>query len=303
MKRRTFVVNIVAGTALAATPLALAEEATPTGEETGMTDGSIESGYAQVNGLRMYYEIHGNGAPLLLLHGAFNAISTWGPILETLAQHHQVIAVEFQGHGHTADIDRPFRYEQFADDVAGVMAHLDIAQADVVGYSMGGNTALQLAMRHPDRVRKLVAISASYRADGPYPELSALIETLTPEMFAGSPPETAYFEAAPNPDAWPLLFDKMKALEADEFAWADDEVGAIAAPTLVIIGDSDTVRPEHALALFRLLGGGVPGDLVGLPPSQLAIVPGATHVSLVVERSEFWLPMVETFLDAPMPEA
>ncbi len=276
--------------------------ATPVAEGQDMDGTSPQSGYAPVNGLQMYYEIHGSGEPLLLLHGAFNAISLWGPILSTLAQNHQVIAVEFQGHGHTADIDRPFSFEQFADDVAGVMDHLGIDQADVVGYSLGGITALQFAIRHPDRVRKLVAISANFRTDGTYPEVGALIATLTPEMFAGSPPETAYVAAAPNPDDWPILFEKIKALEGDAYAWADEEIGAIAAPTLVIVGDADTVRPEHAVALFRLLGGGVPGDLVGLPPSQLAIIPGATHVSLVVERSALWLPMVEAFLDAPMPE-
>ncbi len=304
MKRRHFVASVAAaGVTLATSAGQVAQAdsgtATPTRDETGVTEGAIESGYAPVNGLQMYYEIHGSGEPLVLLHGAFNAISLWGPILTTLAEQHQVIAVEFQGHGHTADIDRPFGFERFADDVAGVMEHLGIAQADVVGYSLGGITALQVAMRHPERVRRLVAISANYRTDGYYSDATALIQTLTPELFAGSPPETAYFASAPNPDDWPVLFEKIKALEATEFAWADEAVAAIAAPTLVIVADADVVRPEHALALFRLLGGGVPGDLVGLPPSQLAIIPGATHVSLVVERSALWLPMVEAFLAAP----
>ena len=268
-----------------------------------MTGKPLQTGYAPVNGLRMYYEVHGTGDPLVLLHGAFATIDLWGPVLESLATDHQVIAVELQGHGHTADIDRPFSYEQFAADVAELMAHLGIAQADVVGYSMGANTGLRLAMHDPDLVRKLVAISANYRTDGSYPELNAMIQTLTPEMFAGSPPEEAYRRSAPNPEGFPVLIEKMKQFEPTAFAWPEEEIRAIVAPTLLIYADADAIRPEHMVSLFRLLGGGVPGDLTGLPPSQLAIIPGATHVSLVAERSALWLPMVEAFLDAPMSEA
>jgi pimeloyl-ACP methyl ester carboxylesterase len=256
---------------------------------------AAEIGYAPVNGLQMYYEIHGAGEPLVLLHGAFASIELWGPFLETLAADRQVIAVELQGHGHTADIERPFSYEAFADDVAGLMDHLGIAQADVVGYSMGANTGLRLAMQHPEKVRKLVAISGNYRTDGYYPELNAMIKTLAPEMFAGTPPEEAYKRNAPNPDGFPALVEKIKALEANTFAWPEKEVSAIAAPVLLIYADSDASRPEHMVELFRLLGGGVPGDLTGLPKSQLAIIPGATHVSLV-DKSALWLPMVEAFL-------
>jgi pimeloyl-ACP methyl ester carboxylesterase len=310
MKRRTFIASTVtAGTslALAASTSVFAQTdtgaATPSSAGEDMTGKPLQTGYAPVNGLQMYYEIHGTGDPLVLLHGAFATIDLWGSVLETLAEDHQVIAVELQGHGHTADIDRPFSYEQFAEDVAGLMAHLGIAQADVVGYSMGANTGLRLAMQHPDLLRKLVAISANYRSDGSYPELDAMIQTLTPEMFAGSPPEEAYRRSAPNPDGFPALIEKIKQFEANAFAWPEDAVSAIAAPTLLIYADSDAIRPEHMVALFRLLGGGVPGDLSGLPPSQLAIIPGATHVSLVAERSALWLPMIEAFLDAPMSEA
>jgi len=266
-----------------------------------MTSTPNQTVYLPVNGLQMYYEIHGIGEPLVLLHGAFATIDLWGPILPMLAEDHQVIAVELQGHGHTADIDRPFSYERFAEDVTGLMAHLGITQADIVGYSMGANTGLRLAMQHPDLVRKLVAISANYRSDGSYPELIAMIQTLTPEMFAGSPPEEAYRRSAPNPEGFPALIEKMKQFEANAFAWPEKAVRAIAAPTLLIYADADSIRPEHMVALFRLLGGGVPGDLTGLPPSQLAIIPAATHVSLVAERSALWLPMVEAFLDAPLP--
>jgi pimeloyl-ACP methyl ester carboxylesterase len=308
MQRRTFVASALAsGTSLAGSTLAFAQDeagpATPSSASAGMTETTGQSGYAPVNGLEMYYEIHGSGEPLVLLHGAFAAISLWGPILETLAQNRQVIAVEFQGHGHTADIDRPFRYEHFADDVAAVMEHLGIPQADIVGYSMGANTGLQLAIRHPDLVRKLVAISANYRHDGYYPEIYETIGMLTPELFAGSPVEAAYLEAAPNPDGFASLVQRIIEFDSTDFAWPEEDIQGITAPTLLVIADSDSVRPEHTVELFRLLGGGVPGDLTGLPQNQLAILPGRTHVSVVLEGTEVLLAMIATFLAAPMPAA
>lgn len=306
MKRRTFVTGVItagAGLAVADTMLAQAEAGTTTLMSEGheLTQTAPETGYAPVNGLQMYYEIHGAGEPLVLLHGAYGTISMWGLFLESLSQHHQVIAVELQAHGHTADIDRPIRYEDMADDVAGLMKHLSLAKADVAGFSMGGNVALQLAMRHPDMVRKLVTISANYRADGYYPEVLVGIKEITPEVFVGSPMETAYLEAAPNPENWPVLIEKLKDLGADSHAWPDEEVAMITAPTLIMMGDADVMRPEHGVALFRLLGGGVPGDLTGLPNSQLAILPGTTHVT-VTEQTDLLLSMIEAFLDAPIPE-
>ena len=297
MRRRTFLtVAVAAGTALAAPRwgIAQADTGTPT---------PAQRGYAPVNGLQMYYEVHGNGEPLILLHGAFGAIDLWGPMLTTLAERHQVIAVELQGHGHTADIDRPFSYEQLADDVAALMEHLAIPQADIVGYSMGADTALQVAIRHPDLVRKLVLISGKYRHDGEYAELLAGIAQMTPEIFAGSPHEAAYQRHAPDPAHFPLLVEKLKAFFAREHAWADADIQAITAPVLLIIGDSDTVRPEHAMALFRLLGGGVPGDITGLPRSQFAILPGTTHGSIITAQAEVVLAMIAPFLAAPMPGA
>jgi pimeloyl-ACP methyl ester carboxylesterase len=174
----------------AATQSAGDAAATPAAEGEEMTD-PPRAGYAPVNGLQMYYEIHGKGEPLLLLHGAFGTIELWGPILATLTENHQVIAVEFQGHGRTADIERPLTYEQLVEDTAALMRYLDIEQADIVGYSMGGNVALGLAIEHPGLVRKLAVAGANYNNDGLYPESLAAIESLTPEMFAGSPPEAA----------------------------------------------------------------------------------------------------------------
>jgi pimeloyl-ACP methyl ester carboxylesterase len=308
MKRRTFVARVAAsGASVALAERGLAQEnpgtATPATEGEGTTQTGVESGYAPVNGLQMYYEIHGTGEPLVLVHGAFGAIDQWGSILSTLAEDHQVIAVEMQGHGHTADIDRPITYEQMADDVAALMEHLGIAQADVVGFSMGATTALRFAMRHPDRVRKLVVISGAYRQDGYYPEGLAGIQELTPEDFAGTPIEEAYLRNAPNPEDFPALVDKVQGLVVTEFAWPEAEVSAIAAPTLLIYADSDGFRLEHMVDLFQLLGGGVPGDLTGLPKSRLAIIPASTHVGLTADRTHLWLPIITEFLDEPMPEA
>ena len=302
MRRRSFVaMAAAAGTTLTIPARAFAQTTTTTA--TLIANTTPRSGYAPVNGLEMYYEIHGSGEPLVLLHGAFGAIELWGPILTGLAEKHLVIAVELQGHGHTADIDRPFGYEQMADDVAALMDHLVIEQADIVGYSMGADTALQVAVRHPERVRKLVPISGKYRYDGEYPELLAGIQMMTPDVFVGTPYEGAYQRGAPNPEDFPVLVEKLKLLFGEEYAWPEEDMRSIAAPTLLIIGDSDTVRPEHAVELFRLLGGGVPGDITGLPTSRLAILPGITHGTIVFEGSDQLLAMIESFLAAPMPEA
>ena len=272
-----------------------------------MANADPQTGYAPVNGLEMYYEVHGMGEPLVLLHGAYMTIGTMGPILPGLAGTRQVIAVEMQGHGRTADIDRPITYEQMADDTAALLRHLGIGQADVFGYSMGGGVALQLAIRHPDLVRKLVSVSASYTSDGMQPELHEMIPSITPEMFAGSPIEAAYLEVAPNPEDFLGLVEKLKRLDMTPFAWPAEDVRGIEAPTLIVVGDSDAIRLEHAVEMFRLLGGGIMGDLAGLPKSQLVVLPGTAHFvppgSGVLDRAELLLAMVPAFLDAPMPEA
>ena len=263
--------------------------------------------YAEVNGLNMYYEIHGTGEPLVLLHGAYMTIDAMGEVVPSLAETRRVIAVELQAHGHTADIDRPLSYEQMADDTAALLRHLGIEQADVFGFSMGGGVALQVAVRYPEVVRKLVVASASYTSEGMHPELLEMIPSITPEVFAGSPIEEAYLRTAPNPDDFPTLVAKLKQLDMEPFAWPPEDIRGIAAPTLLVIGDSDAIRLEHAVELFRLLGGGVMGDLAGLPKSQLAVLPGTTHFippgSGVLDRADWLLSMVGEFLDAPMPEA
>jgi pimeloyl-ACP methyl ester carboxylesterase len=256
----------------------------------------VESGYAPINGLQMYYEIHGEGEPLVLIHGAYAPLSMWGPILEGLARNHRVIAMDLQAHGRTADIDRPLRYETMADDVAALMDHLGVESADIVGYSMGAGVGLQFALRHPEKVRRQVLASGSFRHDGMYPEVLAMISQITPEAFAGSPMEAVYREEAPHPENWPVLIEKLKDLDAQPFSWPEDEIRAITAPTFLIFGDSDVVTPEHAVEMFRLFGGGVPADLTGLPKSRLAILPATTHVGVVTEQPERLVAMIEDFL-------
>ena len=265
-----------------------------------------QAGYAPAGDLDMYYEISGSGRPLVLLHGAYMTIDTMGPLLPGLARTRQVIAFEQQGHGHTADIDRPITYEQMADDTAAALGHLDVDSADIVGYSMGGGVALQLALRHPRLVRKLVVASATFTSDGMHAVALEMFPSITPEMFAGSPIEEAYLRHAPNPGDFPKLVAKLKQLDVTDFAWPEEDIRAIAAPTLIVLGDSDGVRLEHAVKLFGLLGGGVMGDLSGMPVSQLAVLPATSHFvppgSGLLDRSEWLLAMIVPFLDAPMPD-
>jgi pimeloyl-ACP methyl ester carboxylesterase len=180
--------------------------------------------YAEVNGIRMYFEVHGTGLPLVLLHGAYMTVDAMGSILPGLAKSRRVIVPEMQGHGRTADIDRPITYEEMSDDVAALLGHLGIEEADAFGYSMGGGVALQLAIRHPGLLRKLVVASASYTSDGLQPELHEMVPTITPEMFAGSPMEAAYQELAPNPEDFPTLVEKLKRLDMTPFAWSAENV-------------------------------------------------------------------------------
>ena len=269
-------------------------------------DGTSRGDYAEVNGLNMYYEVHGAGRPLLLLHGAYMTIDAMGEVLSRLAESRQVIAVELQAHGRTADIDRPLGYEAMADDVAALLRHLEVGEADVFGFSMGGGVALQVAIRHPEVVRKLVVVSAAHTSDSMHPELLEMIPSITPEVFAGTPIEEDYLRTAPNPDDFPTLVAKLKQLDMEHFAWPSEDVRGIVAPTLLVVGDSDAVRLEHVLELFRLLGGGVMGDLAGLPKPQLAVLPGTTHFippgSGILDRADWLLAIIPPFLDAPVPQ-
>jgi pimeloyl-ACP methyl ester carboxylesterase len=260
-----------------------------------------KEGYVSVHGLQMYYEIQGAGQPLVLLHGAFSGIGTsFGGLIPELAKTRQVIAFELQGHGHTPDIDRPLTLEGMADDAAAGIQELGVQQADILGYSMGAGVALRLAIRHPEVVRKLILASVTYTMSGVHPGLMEGLGNMTPEMMHGSPWHEEYLRIAPRPEDFPRLFAKKTRMDQQTKDIPAESIRAIQSPTLLIIGDSDLVRPEHIVEMFRLLGGGVFGDTpAGLPKSQLAILPGTSHVSLV-SRTELMIPIINSFLDAPV---
>jgi pimeloyl-ACP methyl ester carboxylesterase len=264
----------------------------------------VQIGYVPANGLQMYYEVHGTGQPLVLLHGAFSAIGTsFGQLLPGLAETRQVIALELQGHGHTADIERPLTLEGLADDVAVAVDQLRVGPADILGYSTGAAVALHLVLRHPDVVRKLILASVTYAMEGVHPGLMEGLGEMTPEMMQGSPWHEEYLRIAPRPEDFPRLFAKKTQMDQQIKDLPAEAISEIKAPTLLIIGDSDLVRPEHAVQMFRLLGGGIFGDTpAGMPDSQLAILPGTSHVTLV-NRADLLLPMITSFLDAPLPAA
>jgi pimeloyl-ACP methyl ester carboxylesterase len=268
-----------------------------------MNEGA-KGGYAAVNGLEMYYEVHGAGTPLVLLHGGFGVIGQFAAfeqLLPALAQTRQVIAVELQAHGHTADIGRPLSYELMADDIAALIKHLGLERADVCGYSLGGGVALQVAIRHPEALRKLVVVSAPCARAGWYPEVLAGMGAINAAVLVGTPMHAAYLSVAPRPSEWPRLADKTRQLLGQDYDWSADVAG-IEAPTLIVVGDADSVRPAHAVELFGLLGGGeADGDMAGVPRSHLAVLPGTMH-STVLTRIDLLLPIVPAFLDAPMPE-
>jgi len=220
------------------------------------------SGYVPVNGLEMYYEIHGDGEPLVLLHGAFSAVGrSFGKVLPGLAKTRRVIGFELQAHGRTADIDRPLSMEAMADDVAAALPKLGVEKADVYGYSMGGGVALQLALRHPELVRKLVLMSMTHKLEGVHPGLMDGLGEMTPEMMHRSPWHDEYMRIAPRPEDFANFFAKKTEMDKGLKDVSDEQIKSMKAPTLLILGDSDLVRPEHAVEWFRLLGGGVFGDM------------------------------------------
>src|SRR5690606_11136981 len=222
--------------------LALGCAATPTPQPTS----EPVADRVEINGMQMYYEVSGQGDPLVVLHGAYMNIETMGEIIPKLAETHRVYALEFQGHGRTTDIDRPITYPNLADDVAAFMDAVGLERADVFGYSMGAAAALQLAIRHPAKVNKLVVASASYDTVGWQPEFRAFIPHMTAEMFVNSPLEEAYREYAPNPDGFRALVEKLIALEKEPMEWEED-VRALELPVLVITGDADVVTLEHSV--------------------------------------------------------
>ncbi len=256
------------------------------------------TGYAPVNGLRMYYEVRGSGEPVVLLHGAFMTIpGNWAGWIDELSKTRKVIAVEMQGHGRTADIAREFSNANHADDVAALIRYLELPRADLIGYSMGGGVAMQVAVRHPDQVRKVVVISSTFRRDGRTREASDAIAGITAEVFKGSPLETEYQRLSPTPDRFATFVERMVAADGKQDELSADQLRATAAPMFFIHGDADGIRLQHVAEMFRLKGGETHGDLGPRTASRLAILPNTTHVTLM-ERMSVIVPMVNDFLDA-----
>jgi pimeloyl-ACP methyl ester carboxylesterase len=266
-----------------------------------LADAQAVGNRVRVNGMRMYYEVSGNGDPLVVLHGAYMNIPTMGTIIPMLAKTHKVYAVEFQGHGRTTDIDRPITYPNLADDVAAFMDAVGLTKADVFGYSMGAEVGLQLAIRHPAKVNKLVAASVAYDLKGWQPEFTAAIPQMTVEMILQMPFAKDYPKLAANPNGFPELARKLIALEKEPMAWEAD-VKALKTPVLIITGDADVLTLEHAVAMFRLLGGGVMGDMgKPLPPSRLAVMPATAHTA-VITQPDLLHAFIEPFLKGQTPK-
>jgi len=258
------------------------------------------TGYAPVNGLKIYYEIHGGGEPVVLLHGAFMTISNnfhWTEWIGELSKTRKVIAIEMQGHGRTADTGRDFTYDNLADDVAALLDYLKIPSADIIGYSLGGGVALNCAIRHPDKVHKIVSISAVFRQNGWTKEGLDALRQLTAEVFKGTPIEADYKRLSPTPDEFPNFVKRVMSVDLKPHDFGADKFKATKAPMFFIHGDADGVRLDYIAETFRLKGGEIHGDLRSRSASRLAILPDTTHVTLMNRMSTI-VPMVNDFLDA-----
>jgi pimeloyl-ACP methyl ester carboxylesterase len=268
------------------------------------------SGHLPINGLHLYHEVYGDldsseVPPLLLIPGAFMATDSMQSWVSAFAGTRAVIVFDQQGHGRTPDTSRPMSYEQFGDDAAALLHALKVERADVMGYSQGGGVALQLALRHPTLVNKLVSLSATYRKDGWYPSVFEAIGGLTAEAFASTPVKKAFMEHTPDASAFDAYLEKMKVLNIDDQNISDEQMRSFPAKTMVIIGDADGVKPQHALAMFKLRGGGdeaaaATGVLQEVPPARLVILPATSHIGISGESSVL-APMVSAFLDDVPP--
>jgi pimeloyl-ACP methyl ester carboxylesterase len=270
-------------------------------------DNVFTGSYARVNDINLYYEVHGTGEPLILLHGGIGSIEMFGEVLPMLAAGRQVIGVDLQAHGRTADIDRPMTFEAMADDIAALIQYLGMEKADVMGYSLGGGAALQTAIRHPQLVRKLVLVSAPCKRAGWHSEVAANMAQMdmaaAAQQMKQSPMYELYARIAPRVENWPVLLGKISALLHQDYDWSND-ISSIKAPTLIVVGDADSVRSAHAVEFFGLLGGGLADagwDGSGMSNSRLAILPATTHYNIA--SSPALANVVIPFLDAPMPNA
>ncbi|HXB29937.1 MAG TPA: alpha/beta hydrolase [Puia sp.] len=243
-----------------------------------------DNGYVPVNGTKVYYEVYGEGKPVVLLHGAFYTIEmNWGQLIPELSKTRKVIAIELQGHGHTPYSDRKPDFATLARDVEEVMNHLKIDSADIVGYSMGGSVAYKFVIQSPKRVRKLVIISSTYKTSGWLPEVTNAFKSMKPEFFTNSPMHTAYDAVAPDKTKWTKFLEQLIAFAGTPFDMGDSNIAKITSPVLIISGDNDGLDKIELMKTYQLLGGGVSADLGPMPKSHLAIVPSQGHVSLMMQ--------------------
>jgi pimeloyl-ACP methyl ester carboxylesterase len=279
--------------------------AVSTSAHAQQTSTAFRSGYAPMNGLRMYYEIHGTGQPLILVHGGLGSSDMFVPIMPELSKDRQVITVDLQAHGRTADIERPLSFEAMADDIAALIHSLGFQRADVMGYSVGGEVALRTAIQHPEIVGKLIIVSATFRRDGWYPEIVAGMEHLdesVAEQMKQTPMYQGYQRIAPRPQDWPVLCKKLGLMFRNNYDWTS-EASRIKVPVLLLFGDADAVRTAHAVEFFELLGGGKKDggwDGSGMSPARLAILPGVTHYTIF--SSPLLVSTTTLFLDTPVPQ-
>jgi len=253
-------------------------------QSNGQQSKPADSGLVPVNGIKVYYEVYGEGRPIVLLHGAFYTIEmNWGQLIPELSKTRKVIAIELQGHGHTPFSDRKLDFATLASDVEGVMNHLKIDSADVVGYSMGGSLAYQLAIQSPKRVRKLVIISSTYKSSGWLPEVTNAFKNFKPEFFTNTPIKTAYDAVAPDKTKWTPFLEQMIAFAGTPFDMGEANIEKLTMPVLLISGDNDGLDKIELMKTYQLLGGAVSADLGPMPKSHLAIVPSQTHVVLMMQ--------------------
>lgn len=312
-RNRAPVLVLMATAATFAAPSALAQPSAQPAPAAASQPAAARSGHVDVAGAAIHYQVHGDlrsgRTPLLVLHGAFMSGDSMAPLITPFVAARPVIAIDARGHGRSGGVDGPLSYDRMADDAAAVLADLGIEKADLLGYSMGGSTAVALAIRHPGKVGKQVILSGTSTLDGWYPEVLAGIAKLTPEVFAGSPIDTEYRRLSPTPEKFARLVANIKALDATPFGWPDARIRAIPGRTMVIIGDADGVTLDHAIALFKLRGGGdvtaaTQGFLTEAPRARLAILPATSHIGIMAEAPAITA-MVTAFLDdkAPPPPA
>jgi pimeloyl-ACP methyl ester carboxylesterase len=260
----------------------------------------VVTGYAHVNGVQLYWQSYGEGGvPLILVHGGYGLTTMFSELLTGLSEDRHVIAIELQGHGHTADIDRRFSFEAFGDDIAGVIRHLGFGEADLLGCSLGGMASLQCASRHPDVIRRLILISIPFRRSAWYPEVLAAFDQMGRagfEQMRHSPAYAEWAKVAPDPDSFPELMDKTGELLRQPFDWTE-QIRQLTMPVQLIYGDADSMPVAHAAEFYALLGGGIsePGwDGSFVPHHRLAVLPGQTHYT--VFAAPLLTPVVADFL-------